>query len=37
MCSRRMQADRIDTHDDKIDNDIFRELTIELLNKYPIN
>ena len=25
----------IDSHDDKIDNDIFRELTIELLNKYP--
>ena len=25
----------IDSHDDKIDNNIFRDLTIELLNKYP--
>ena len=25
----------IDTHNDKIDNDEFRELTIELMNKYP--
>ena len=24
----------IDTHNDKIDNDEFRELTIELMNKY---
>ena len=26
----------IDSHGDKIDNNKFRELTIELLNKYPV-
>ena len=27
----------IDSHNDVINNDTFRELTIELLNEYPIN